>query len=218
MEFRILGPLEVLSDGQALDLGGQKHRVLLALLLLEANRVVSRDRLIDALWEEEPPETAVKALQVYISQLRKQLGKERLQTKAPGYLLRVEPDELDLARFRRLQEEGALRPALALWRGPPLADLGDQRFAQAEIARLEELRVVCLEERIEQDLARGRHAELVGELEALVKEHPLRERLRGPADALPLPLRPPGGGARGLPGGTARARRGARHRARPRAP
>ena len=179
MEFRILGPLEVLSDGQALDLGGQKHRVLLALLLLEANRVVSRDRLIDALWEEEPPDTAVKALQVYISQLRKQLGKDRLETKAPGYLLRVEPDELDLARFQRLQAEGALRPALALWRGPPLADLGDQRFAQAEIARLEELRVVCLEERIEQDLSRGRHAELVGELESLVKEHPLRERLRG---------------------------------------
>ena len=149
MEFRILGPLEVLSDGQALDLGGQKHRVLLALLLLEANRVVSRDRLIDALWEEEPPDTAVKALQVYISQLRKQLGKDRLETKAPGYLLRVEPDELDLARFQRLQAEGALRPALALWRGPPLADLAYQRFAQAEIARLEELRLACLEERIE---------------------------------------------------------------------
>jgi DNA-binding SARP family transcriptional activator len=130
MEFRILGPLEVLSDGQALDLGGQKHRVLLALLLLEANRVVSRDRLLDALWEEEPPETAVKALQVYISQLRKQLGKDRLQTKAPGYLLRVEPDELDLARFRRLQEEGALDEALSLWRGPPLADFGYQRFAR----------------------------------------------------------------------------------------
>jgi DNA-binding SARP family transcriptional activator/tetratricopeptide (TPR) repeat protein len=179
MEFRILGPLEVLADGQPLDLGGQKHRVLLALLLLEANRVVSRDRLIDALWEEEPPATAVKALQVYISQLRKQLGKERLQTKAPGYVLRVDPDELDLARFRRLHEEGALGEALSLWRGPPLADFGYQRFAQAEIARLEELRVICLEERIEQDLARGRHAELVGELEALVKEHPLRERLRG---------------------------------------
>jgi DNA-binding SARP family transcriptional activator len=179
MEFRILGPLEVLSDGRTLDLGGQKHRMLLALLVLEANRVVSRDRLIDALWEEEPPETAVKALQVYISQLRKLVGKERLQTKAPGYLLRVEPAELDLARFRRLQEEGALGEALSLWRGPPLADFGYQRFAQAEIARLEEMRVSCLEERIDQDLARGRHAELVGELEALVKEHRLRERLRG---------------------------------------
>jgi DNA-binding SARP family transcriptional activator len=179
MEFRILGPLEVLSDGRTLDLGGQKLRALVALLVLEANRVVSRDRLIDALWEEAPPETAVKALQVYISQLRKQLGKDRVQTKAPGYVLRVEPDELDLARFRRLQEEGELRQALSLWRGPPLADLGDQRFAQAEIAHLEELRAVCLEERIAQDLSRGRHAELVGELEALVKEHPLRERLRG---------------------------------------
>src|SRR5437762_3658662 len=95
MEFRILGPLEVLSDGQALDLGGQKQRALLALLLLEANRPVSRDRLIDALWEEEPTPTAQKAIQVYVSQLRKLLGKERLVTKAPGYLLRAEADELD---------------------------------------------------------------------------------------------------------------------------
>jgi DNA-binding SARP family transcriptional activator len=179
MDFRILGALEVLSDGRALDLGGQKHRALLALLLIEANRVVSRDRLIDALWEEEPPETAVKALQVYISQLRKQLGKDRLETKARGYMLRVEPDELDLARFQRLQAEGALREALSLWRGPPLADFGDRRFAQAEIARLEELRLACLEEQIEKDLDRGRYAALVGELESLVNEHPLREQLRG---------------------------------------
>src|SRR5204862_62466 len=177
MEFRILGPLEVLSDGRALDLGGQKQRALLALLLLEANRVVSSDRLIDALWEEEPTATAQKGLQVYVSQLRKLLGKERLQTKAPGYLLRVEPEELDLARFERLQAEGRLREALALWRGPPLAEFAYHRFAQAQISRLEELRLVCLEGRIEQDLARGQHRALVGELEALTHEHRLREQL-----------------------------------------
>ena len=178
MDFRILGPLEVLSDGRALDLGGRKQRTLLALLLLEANKVVSRDRLIDGLWEEEPPKTAQKALQVYVSQLRKLLGNERVQTKAPGYLLHVDPDALDLSRFQRLHEEGRLQEALSLWRGPPLTDLAEQRFAQPEIARLAELRLVCLEARIEQDLAAGRSAELVGELEALVKQHPLREGLR----------------------------------------
>jgi DNA-binding SARP family transcriptional activator len=179
MEFRILGPLEVLSEGHVLELGRQKQRALLAVLLLHANEVVSSDRLIEAIWEERPPETAAKAVQVYVSQLRKLIGKERLQTKAPGYLLRVEPDELDSERFRRLGEDGKLREALALWRGPPLAEFGYQRFAQVEIARLEELRLACLEERIEHDLADGRHAELVGELESLTAEHPLRERLRG---------------------------------------
>jgi DNA-binding SARP family transcriptional activator len=178
MEFRILGPLGVVDDGRALDLGGQKQRALLALLLLEANRVVSSDRLIEALWEQEPPETALKALQVYVSQLRKLLGKERLETKAPGYLLRVEPEELDLVRFQRLQEEGNLQDALLLWRGPPLAEFAYQRFAQAEIGRLEELHLACLELRIERDLARGRHAELIGDLEAIAQEHPLRERLQ----------------------------------------
>jgi DNA-binding SARP family transcriptional activator len=178
MEFRILGPLEVLSDGQALDLGGQKQRALLALLLLEANKPVSRDRLIDALWEEEPTATAHKAIQVYVSQLRKLLGKERLLTRAPGYLLHAEADELDLAHFQRLQAEGKPRDALALWRAPALAEFAQQRFAQTEIARLEELRLACLEERLDADLAEGRQAELVGELEALVRENPLRERLR----------------------------------------
>jgi DNA-binding SARP family transcriptional activator len=116
---------------------------------------------------------------VYVSQLRKLLGRERLETQAPGYRLRVEPDELDLARFEHLRQEGKLREALALWRGPALAEFAYERFAQAEIARLEELRLVSLEERIERDLARGSDAGLVGELEALVREHPLRERLRG---------------------------------------
>ena len=178
MEFRILGPLEVVDDGRALDLGGQKQRALLALMLLEANRVVSADRLIEALWEQEPPETALKALQVYVSQLRKLFGKERLQTKAPGYLLRVEPEELDLLRFQRLQEEGNLQDALLLWRGRPLAEFAYRRFAQAEIARLEELHLTCLELRIERDLTRGRHAELIGDLEAIAQEHPFRERLQ----------------------------------------
>jgi predicted ATPase/DNA-binding SARP family transcriptional activator len=179
VEFRILGPLEVLSDGQALDLGGAKQRALLAMLLLNANEVVSTDRLIDALWDENPPESAQKALQVHVSNLRKVLGKERLQTKTPGYLLRAEEHELDVKRFSELRASGQLDEALALWRGPPLADLGYQRFAQGEIARLEELRLACLEERLQRDLAHGRHAELTGELEALAAENPLRERLRG---------------------------------------
>jgi DNA-binding SARP family transcriptional activator/tetratricopeptide (TPR) repeat protein len=174
----MLGPLEALADGRSLDLGGQKQRALLAVLLLEANRVVSADRLIEALWEEEPPETAGKALQVYVSQLRKLLGKERLQTKAPGYLLRVEEGELDLERFQRLHAEGMHAEALLLWRGPPLAEFVYRRFAQSEIARLEELRLACLEDRIDSDLASGRHAELVGELDALVRAQPLRQRLR----------------------------------------
>jgi DNA-binding SARP family transcriptional activator len=179
MEFRILGPLEVLSDRHAVDLGGAKQRALLAALLLDANNVVSRDRLVGALWEDDPPETAPKALQVYVSGLRKVLGKERLQTKAHGYVVEVKPGELDLDRFRELRESGRLADALALWRGPPLADFAGSRFARTEIARLEDLRLACLEARIDRDLSEGRDAELTGELEALVAEHPLRERLRG---------------------------------------
>jgi len=178
MEFRILGPLEVLSDGRALDLGGQKQRVLLAVLLLEANRVVSSDRLIEALWPEEPPNTAQKALQVYVSQLRKLLGRERVETKAPGYLLRVADGELDLQRVEQLREESRLSEALSLWRGAPLSDLAYERAVQGEIGRLEELLTVCLEDRIDADLDRGRHSEVIGELERLVGDHPLRERLR----------------------------------------
>jgi WD40 repeat protein/DNA-binding SARP family transcriptional activator len=178
VDYRILGPLEIFAEGRAIDLAGHKQRALLAVLLLDANRVVSTDRLTDALWEQEPPRTAGKALQVYISELRKQLGKERVQTKAPGYLLRVEEGELDLARFQRLHTEGRHAEALSLWRGPPLGEFAFERFAQPEIAHLRELRLVCLEDRIEADLASGRHAELVGELESLVREHPLRARLR----------------------------------------
>jgi DNA-binding SARP family transcriptional activator len=178
LEFRILGPLEVFSDGTSFDLGGSKQRALLAVLLLHPNEVVSQDRLVDALWEDDPPESAQKALHVYLSGLRKLVGKDRLETRAPGYLLRVSEGELDLDRFMRLREEGRLQEALALWRGPPLADFAHRRFAQAEIARLEDQRLACLEERIDRELESGGHAELTGELEALVTDNPLRERLR----------------------------------------
>ena len=173
-----MGPLEVSSGGRLLDLGGAKQRALLAMLLLDANSVVSTDRLIEALWEDDPPETAQKALQVHVSGLRKVLGKDRVVTREPGYLLRVEADELDLARFQRLREQGKPAEALALCRGEPLSDFSTSRFAQSAIARLEDARLACLEERIEQDLRAGRHAELTGELDGLVKEYPLRERLR----------------------------------------
>src|SRR5438874_1593143 len=178
MEFRILGPLEVLAGGQGLDLGGQKQRAVLAALLLEPNRVVATSRLIDAVWEDEPPETAAKAVQVYISQLRKQLGSDRLVTKSPGYLVRVEDGELDLDRARRLAEDGAYDAALAHWRGAPLSDLAPLRFAEAAASGLDELRLSCLEQRFERRLAEGRPLSLVGELEALVADHPLREELR----------------------------------------
>jgi DNA-binding SARP family transcriptional activator/WD40 repeat protein len=201
MEFRILGPIEVWSERRRLPLGGIKQRALLAVLLLHRNEVVSIDRLIDELWNGHPPATSVKVVQVYVSQLRKALGGRRarsdeedlLVTRAPGYLLRVEPDELDAERFERLVEEGrralgagsprlatqTLLEALALWRGPALADFALDSFAQTEIARLEEVRVSALANRIDADLALGRHEELVSELEALVAENPLRERLRG---------------------------------------
>ena len=178
MDIRILGPLEVLDDGRALELGGAKQRAVLAMLALNANRAVSLEQLAEALWEEEPPESARKALQVYASQLRKALGRDRLQTKGGGYLLRARDDELDLLRFERLRDDGDIDAALALWRGDPLSDLSEFRFARSENARLEELRLACLEHRIERDLAAGRHADVAGELEALAREHPLRERLR----------------------------------------
>lgn len=179
MEFRLLGPLEVFFEGRPLALGAKKQRALLALLLLRANRVVPTHALIDGLWGEAPPATAQKALQVYVSQLRKLLGRRRLETKPSGYLLRVEQGELDLDRFQELRSEGRLTEALSLWRGPPLTEFASELFAQAEVARLEELRLACVEGRIEAELASGRHAELVGELEALVREQPFRQRLRG---------------------------------------
>jgi len=188
MEFRLLGPLAVLDGDRSLDLGRGRQRALFAVLLLHANEVVSTDRLIDELWGETPPRTALKSVQVYVSRLRKELGDGRLVTEPPGYSLRVERSELDLAHFEQLVAESdvadcqgsaaRLRRALELWRGPPLADLAYEPFAQAEIARLEELRWAATERRIDADLACGRHAELIGELQALIAEHPLRERLR----------------------------------------
>ena len=178
MRYGILGPLELSDDGRAVEIAGAKQRALLAMLLLNANRVVSGDQLVDAIWEEQVPDSALKALQVHVSQLRKLLGRHHLETRAPGYLLRVERDALDLEHFERLYGEGELDEALSLWRGPPLAEFAYRRFAQAEIARLQELRLSCLEDRIDRDLTRGRHAELVGELDGLVVGHPLREQLR----------------------------------------
>jgi len=162
---------------------------LLAVLILHANEVVSVDRLIDELWGRSPPATAGKILQVYISRLRKELGEGRVITRAPGYVLRADRSELDFARFEQMMARaemgdprGAaseLRRALALSRGPPLADLEYEPFAQAEIVRLAELQWTALERRIDADLAAGCHAELIGELEALIAAHPLRERPRG---------------------------------------
>jgi YVTN family beta-propeller protein len=192
LEYRILGPLEVSELGRQLDLGSGKQRALLALLLLRAGKVVSTESLIDLLWGERPPPSAPNSVHIYVSRLRRVLGNGRLETRGHGYRLRLEPEELDSARFERQLVEGrellaageaehaaeALRAALALWRGSPLSDFGSEPFAQGEIARLEELHLAALEERIEADLALGRHTELVPELEALVREHPLRERLR----------------------------------------
>ena len=189
MEFRILGPLEVLEEGRPVALGGSKQRALLAILLLQAPDVVSRDRLIDELWGASPPGTAPTALQVYVSQLRKILGRETIVTRARGYSMQVGAGELDLDRFERLVGDAraqdpaeaaeTLREALALWRGTPLAEFESVEFTDAERARLEEQRLTALEQRIEADLTLGRHAAVVPELEGLVREHPLRERLRG---------------------------------------
>ena len=189
MEFRILGPLEVVEQGRTLPLGGARQRAVLALLLTRANEVVSADRLIEELWGSEPPRTAANALQYHVSQLRKALApNDAIVTQEPGYVIRIGPDELDLLRFEALVEEakGAepelaaqrLREALDLWRGPPLADLAHESFAQTETLRLDELRLVALELRLDADLALGRFGELVGEVQVLVREHPLRERLR----------------------------------------
>jgi DNA-binding SARP family transcriptional activator len=188
LEFLILGPVEARVGGEVLPLGGPKQRALLALLLVDAGRAVSTDRLVDALWGEQPPRTAQTSLQNFVSQLRKVLGADVLVTKPPGYLLRIAPDRLDAGRVRTLVDEARrappderttkLREALALWRGPPLAEFAFEAFAQPEIARLEELRLAVLEERLDADLEAGRQAEVVGELEALVEEHPLRERFR----------------------------------------
>jgi DNA-binding SARP family transcriptional activator len=202
VEFRVLGPLEVLDDdGRPLLLGGAKQRALLAVLLLHAGKVVSAERLIDELWGEDPPKSARSVLQVYVANLRKVLEPDRAQrasggvvrSRPPGYLLEVGPDDVDVGRFERLAEQGRaalaagdveeaaglLGGALELWRGPALADVALKASGQAQVARLEERCLAALEDRIEAELALGRHRALTGELEALVAAHPLRERLHG---------------------------------------
>ncbi len=191
MEFRVLGPLEVVDGGNPLPLGRGKPRAVLALLLLNANRTVSTDTLVDDLWGDEPPTTAVKALQGYVSRIRKALPEDVLVTRAPGYAIEIEPSALDLTRFEQLVSSGRetlssgnpveasrqLHDALSLWRGPALAEF-QEPFAQTEAGRLEELRLQALEERVEADLAQGLHGDLIGELETLVSRYPLRERFR----------------------------------------
>ena len=192
MDFRLLGPIEISDRGAVVPLGGPRQRALIALLLLRANEVVSTDRLLEELWAGNAAQAA-NALQAAVSRLRRTALRERLATRAPGYVLRVEGDELDVQRFERLLAGGRealaageraeaselFREALGLWRGPALGDFRYEPFAQTEIARLEELRLACLEERIEADLGVGRDEEVIAELETLVSEHPLHERPRG---------------------------------------
>jgi DNA-binding SARP family transcriptional activator len=200
MDFRILGPLEALEEGRAVRLGGDKQRALLALFLLHANEALSVDRLIDELWGERPPATALKTVRVYVSRLRKTLGDAEgegstgvVATRGHGYELCLDPERVDAHRFERLVGEGrgelavgrperaaaTLEQALSLWRGPPLADLAYEPFAQHEAARLEELWIDALEQLIDAKLALGGHGEVIGRLEALIAAHPYRERLRG---------------------------------------
>jgi class 3 adenylate cyclase/DNA-binding SARP family transcriptional activator len=191
VQYGILGPLTVSRDGREVRLGGARQRSMLAVLLLHANELVPTARIVDELWGERPPATAVKAVQVQVSQLRKLLEEGALETRPTGYLLRVEPGALDLQRFESLLDQGRerlaqgeareaaglLRDALGFWRGAPLAEFEYEAFARNEIGRLEELRLAALELRLEADLALGRQTELVGELEGLVRDHPLRESL-----------------------------------------
>jgi DNA-binding SARP family transcriptional activator len=190
-EFRILGPLEVVGKNGALELGGPKQRATLAILLLSANRVVSVDRLADELYAGAAPVTALKQVQRQISELRKLLGPDAgIETRSPGYTIRLAPEQFDLSAFERLAADGSealaagdawrarelLAEALGLWRGPPLADLAYESFAGTPIERLEEIRLAALEQRIDADIAVARHGDVVGELRELVTEHVLRER------------------------------------------
>jgi YVTN family beta-propeller protein len=178
VEFRILGPLEVDHDGRPVSIRRGKEQALLVYLLLHPNEVVPTTRLIDALWDERPPPTASKILQNAVSHLRRELGEGRLLTRDSGYLLRVADEELDVQRFERLAKDGRNQDALALWRGAPFIGLTDERFVEDARRRLDEQRLAVLEDRIDDDLAAGLHDEIVPELEQLVSEHPLRERLQ----------------------------------------
>ena len=187
-EFRLLGPLEVVGDDGPLPLGGPRQRALLAALLLRAGQVVPTERLVDDLWGDDAPRTATTSLQNGVAALRKLLGPETVETRSPGYLLRIDHHQVDSVRFEQLladaraaqpaERAATLRRALGLWRGPALADLSFDDFAQPEIRRLDELRLVAREERIGADIELGRQADVVAELESLVAEQPLRERPR----------------------------------------
>jgi DNA-binding SARP family transcriptional activator len=199
VEFLLLGPLEVRDGSRRVPLGGVRQRSVLALLLLDPNHVVPADRIVDELWGEAPPATAVTAVQVYVSRLRKELGHSAIETREPGYVLEAGPPTHDLLRFEAAAAAGRkaiasgdltggaelLRVALAEWRGPALADLARAPFACRAADRLEELRLAALEDRIEADLALGRHADVLDELNGVVAANPLRE---GPRSQLMLAL------------------------------
>ena len=188
-DFRLLGPLEVVEAGEPVALPAGQPSALLARLLLDANRALSVEVLVDAIWGESPPGSARKVLQAYVSQLRKLVGAERVETRPGGYAVRVQAEELDLARFEELTEaarttadperrSSLLADALALWRGPALAEFRAEPFAPTAARRLDDLRISALEQRIDADLALGRHEQVVPELEALVAQEPLREQPR----------------------------------------
>jgi DNA-binding SARP family transcriptional activator len=206
VKYGILGPLIVRLNGGEVPIGAARQRALLTQLLLRRGELVPTETLVDELWGERPPATAVKIVQTYVSQLRKVLGEGALETRPAGYLLRLEPGALDAELFEGLLASGrgllangdtgeareSLREALGLWRGPPLAEFRYEAFARDEISRLEELRLVALEQLLEADLALGRHAEAVPELETLVREHPRRENLRRLLMLALYPRRPTG--------------------------
>jgi DNA-binding SARP family transcriptional activator len=192
-KVRALGPIEVADGDRVLEIGGGRQQALFVILLLRRGEAVPGQSLIDELWGETPPPGAAKTLQVYVSRLRSVVGAELVVRRGGGYALQLESGAVDIDAFERLLARGrelleredaksaaeALRDALRLWRGPPLAEVASERFAQAEIARVSELHLACLEERIDADLALGRSQKLVPELSGLVRQHPRRERLRG---------------------------------------
>ena len=228
MEFRLLGPLEASDGDGSLPLGGPKQRTVLAHLLLRANRVVTTERLIDALWGEEPPDTARNTMQTYVRHLRRALGADRIAHRSAGTCWRPNrragPPPVRRDGGGRPPSDGAdlprlpatLREALDLWRGPALDDLAEQPSLQPDIARLEEIRMAALEDRVAADLALGRHRELVPELETLLGRHPFRERLWG-SSWWRCTGRPPGRRPGRVPAGAGGAHRGAGDRSLARA-
>ena len=180
MDLRLLGPVEVHFDDGPIALGPRKQRAVLAMLALQVGHTVSADHLVEGLWGEDPPTSAAKMVQLYVSHLRRLLNANgvRIVTHDGGYELQLSDGDVDAVRFERLVDESRAREALALWQGDALADVANEPFAAAEIRRLEELRLRAAECAIDDDLAAGRHAEVIGELEALVAAEPLREHLR----------------------------------------